>query len=163
MQRNCPVMQMTLALLIAAATSVTLPADEPVLLIGTIVKWQYPDAEIGKAEVSDAATIDVEGKRTVPSSMMKSTMTTRDTVDKVLAFYRNLLTRNQTNDNKLGIKPQTGRSVVFSDESEGRPFAFHTIVVNSANTSTTLMITRGDNEERTHITWKQYMRHEIGG
>ena len=101
--------------------------------------------------------------RTVPSSMLKTTMTTRDSVDKVLAFYRDLLTRNPENDSKLGIGSQVGRSVVFSDESNGRPFAFHAIVVNSANASTTLIITRGDGEEQTRITWKQYLKHEVGG
>ena len=90
-------------------------------------------------------------------------MATGDSVDKVLAFYRELLTRNQTNDDKLGIGRQVGRSVVFNDESDGRPFAFHTIVVNSANSSTTLIITRGKGEERTYITWKQYLKHEVGG
>ena len=127
------------------------------------MKWRYPDAEIGKSEMSDAATIDASGKRTAPSTVLTTTMVTRDSVDKVLAFYRDLLTRNPTNDRKLGLAPQVGRSVVFSDESDGRPFAFHTIVVNSANTSTTLIITRGDDEEHTRITWKQYLKHEVGG
>lgn len=154
--------QMSLALFCAAVLSITASADEPVFLIGTIVKWRYPDAEIGKSEMSDAATIDADGKRTVPSTVLKTTMVTGDSVDKVLAFYRDLLTRNPTNDGRLGIGPQVGRSVVFSDESDGRPFAFHTIVVNAANTSTILIITRGDDEELTRITWKQYLKHEVG-
>ena len=152
-----------LTLSYATVISVTALADEPITLMGTIVKWRYPDAEIGKSEMSDAATIDVDGDRTVPSSVLKTTMMTPDPVDKVVAFYRDLLTRNQANDIRLGIEPQEGRSVVFSDESVGRPFAFHTIVINSANISTTIIITRGDGEERTHITWKQYLKHEIGG
>lgn len=151
------------ALFCAAVLSITASADEPVTLIGTIVKWRYPDAEIGKSEMSDAATIDADGKRTVPSTLLKTTMVTGDSVDKVLAFYRDLLTRNPTNDGKLGIGPQVGRSVVFSDESDGRPFAFHTIAVNVANASTILIITRGDDEELTRITWKQYLKHEVGG
>jgi hypothetical protein len=135
---------------------------EPVALIGTIVKWRYPDAEIGKSEMADAATIAADGQRTVPSSVLKTTMLTGDPVDKVLAFYRDLLTRNPVNDSKLGIDPKLGRSVVFSDDSEGRPFAFHTIAINSGNTSTTLIITRGDQENATKITWTQYVRHEVG-
>ena len=63
----------------------------------------------------------------------------------------------------LGIGGQAGRSVVFSDESEERPFAFHTIVVNTANSSTILIITRGNDEKLTRITWKQYLKHEVGG
>ena len=155
--------RMSFALFCAAVLSITASADEPVTLIGTIVKWRYPDAEIGKSEMSDAATIDADGKRTVPSTVLKTTMVTGDSVDKVLAFYRDLLTRNPTNDGKLGIGPQVGRSVVFSDESDGRAIAFHTIMVNAANTSTILIITRGDDEELTRITWKQYLKHEVGG
>ena len=154
---------MLLTLLCAVVLSVTASADEPVTLIGTIVKWRYPDAEIGKSQMSDAATIDADGKRTVPSINLKTTMTTADSVDKVLAFYRELLTRNPTNDDKLGVGRHVGRSVVFSDESDGQSFAFHTIVVNAANTSTILIITRGDDETLTRITWKQYLKHEAGG
>ncbi|MCA9054879.1 MAG: hypothetical protein KDA75_13650 [Planctomycetaceae bacterium] len=160
MQRVLSIRLMSLALL-----GLTIPAfaEEPVTLIGTIVKWRYPDAEIGPSQMSDAATIDAEGNRTVPSTVMKTTMTTGDSVDNVLQFYRGLLTRNPEHDGKLGIDPEAGRSVVFSDESEGRSFAFHTILVNSANRSTTLIITRGADEEQTRITWKQYVIHDIGG
>jgi hypothetical protein len=163
MQRIAAIMPMPLALFCATVMSATVSADEPVLLIGTIVKWRYPDARIGESEMSDAATIDASGKRTAPSTVLTTAMVTRDSVDKVLTFYRNLLTRNPTNDSNLGIAPQVGRSVVFSDESDGRTFAFHTIVVNSASSSTTLIITRGKDEEQTYITWKQYLKHAVGG
>jgi hypothetical protein len=157
-----PVIPLLFALLCVTVAPHTASADEPVKLIGTIVKWRYPDAEIGKSEMSDAATIDGDKKRTIPSSMLKTTMLTADSVDKVLAFYRDLLTREPTNDAILGIGPNVGRSVVFTDESEGRPFAFHIIVVNSANKSTTLIITRGEDEDQTRITWKQYVKHDVG-
>lgn len=163
MERVCHKMLMSLPLFCAMAMPVSASADEPVTLIGTVVKWRYPAAEIGKSQMSDAATVDADGNRTVPSTVLKTTMVTGDSIDKVLAFYRDLLTRNPTNDGRLGIRPNVGRSVVFSDESEGRPFAFHTIVVNSAKSSTTLIITRGQGEEQTHITWKQYLNHEVGG
>ncbi len=163
MQYVQPVLSKVLAFLCATAMSAVAFADEPVTLLGTIVKWRYPDAEIGKSQMSDAATIDRDGKRTVPSSVLKTTMMTRDPVDDVIAFYRELLTRDATNDSKLGIGVTVGRSVVFSDESDGCPFAFHTIVVNSTGTSTTLVITRGADEEQTRITWKQYIKHEVGG
>jgi len=137
-------------------------AEEPVVLIGTIVKWRYPEAEIGPSTMTDAATIDAEGNRTVPSTVLLTTMTTRDPVEKVLSFYRDLLKRTPEHDKTLGIAAAVGRSVYFSDESAGRPFAMHTILVNSANSSTTLVISRGKDEEATHITWKQYLRHEVG-
>lgn len=138
-------------------------ADEPLTLIGTIVKWRYPEANIGKSEMADAATIDINQNRTVPSTILKTTMTTPDSVEKVVEFYRELFARNAANDSKLGLMPASGRSVIFCDESEDRPFAFHTIVVNSENVSTTLVITRAQGETSTHITWKQYVKHDIGG
>jgi hypothetical protein len=162
MERVYPQMLASSILFCATVMSVSASADEPVTLIGTIVKWRYPDAEIGKAQMSDAATIGADGNRTVGSVVLKTTMVTRDPVEKVLAFYRDLLTRNPRNDERLGIGPKVGRSVVFSDESEGRPFVCHTIVVNSANSSTILIISRGKDEERTHITWKQYVKDEGG-
>ena len=161
MHRIRLVMRMSLALYCVTILVVTASGDEPVKLLGTIMKWRYPDAELAESEMSDAATTDAQGNRTVPSSVLKTTMETRDSVENVLAFYRNLLTRNPTNDGKLGIRPNVGRSVVFSDESEGRPFAFHTIVVNSGNRSTILVITRGEDEEHTHITWEQYLKHDL--
>ncbi|QEF96402.1 hypothetical protein Mal15_04300 [Stieleria maiorica] len=157
--------RLMILLLVLSNAIVVIPAacaEEPVTLIGTIVKWRYPDADIGKSQMSDAATIAADGNRTVPSSVLKTTMTTPDSVEKVLAFYQDLLTRNATNDKTLGIEPDVGRSVVFSDESEGRPFAFHTILVNSEASSTTLIVTRGESEELTSITWKQYLRHDVG-
>lgn len=153
-----PLITMLLTLCCVAVMSRNAPAQEPVTLIGTIVKWRYPDAEIGKSQMADGATVSADGKRTVSSSVLKTTMLTPDSVEKVLAFYRDLLTRNPVNDKKLSIGPSDGRSVVFSDESEGRPFALHTIVVNSEHASTTLIITRGRDEDQTHITWKQYLR-----
>ena len=148
----------SLVMFCSTVLSITVSADEPVTLIGTIVKWRYPDAEITKSEMSDGATIGADKKRTVSSSLLKTTLVTPDSVEKVLRFYRELLTRNPKNDSTLGIEPQIGQSIVFSDESDERPFAFHTIVVNTAKASTTIIVTRGINEEFTYITWKQYLK-----
>ena len=138
-------------------------AEEPILLIGTIVKWRYPEASLGQSQMSDAATVNSQDDRTVPSVLLKTTMTTPDSVEKVLAFYQKRLTRSSENDKTLGITPDTGRSVLFSDESEGRPFAFHTITVNDSDTSTLIIITRGTDEKLTHITWKRYVRLKVDG
>ena len=146
-----------------AALSFAATDDEPVTLLGTIVKWQYPESKINGAEIADAATVDASGKRTVPSVVLKTTMTTKDSVEDVLKFYRTLLTRDPKIDDKLGVQSDAGKSVTFNDESDGRPFAFHTIIVNTSTTSTTLIVTRGTDENKTWITWKRYSRHEIGG
>ncbi|QDT74548.1 hypothetical protein [Lacipirellula limnantheis] len=152
----------SLSLPLAMVMLVTASADEPVSLMDTVEKWRYPDAEIANSRMSDAATIGADGARTVPSVILSTTMSTSDSVEKVLKYYRELLTRNPENDKKLGVDPNVGRSVVFSDESDGREFAFHTIVINTANSSTSLIVTRAQNEERTRITWKQYLKSEIG-
>lgn len=158
MQSLCRAMMLSIIMFWATGLSLTVSADEPVMLIGTIVKWRYPDAKINKSQMSDAATVNADGKRTLSSTMLKTTLVTSDSVDKVMKFYRKLLTRNTKNDATLGIKPASGHSVVFSDESADRPFKFHTIMVNSANASTTIIVTRGDNEKMTHITWKRYVK-----
>lgn len=145
------------------ASAFAINNDEPVTLLGTIVKWQYPESKITGAEMADAATMDASGERTEPSTVLKTTMTTEDSVDDVLKFYRTLLKRDQKLDDKLGAQPETGRSVLFDDESNGRPFAFHTIIVNTSTKSTTLIVTRGSDEKETRITWKQYLRHNTGG
>ena len=152
-----------LTLFYLGTSSFAATEDEPLLLLGTIVKWQYPESRIGGAEMADAATVDATGKRTVPSTVLKTTMTTKDSAEDVVKFYRALLVRDAKADDKLGTKPDEGRCVTFSDESEGRSFAFHTIIVNTSNTSTVIIVTRGDDEKETRITWKRYLRHEIGG
>lgn len=146
-------------------TSLTLlplaAATEPITLLGTIVKWQYPGSEILPAQMSDAATMDAEGRRTMPSTLMETTMTTPDSVEDVMAFYHKLLDRDSSDAKQLTLDPGVGCSIVFSDESVGRPFAFHLILVNIKNSSTTLVITRGTDEEQTRITWKQYLAHDV--
>ena len=145
----------------AFAISGNSKAVEPIMLLGTLQKWQYPDSVIGPSRMSSGDTISADGNLTVYSIFMKSTMVTTDSVDEVLAFYRDLLKRSSKANEKIGIGPSVGQSVIFSDDSEGRPFEFHTILINSKNSSTTLIITRGKGEEQTRITWKQYLAPDI--
>ncbi|QDU86806.1 hypothetical protein Pla175_01590 [Pirellulimonas nuda] len=155
------------ALLALSLLAATATADEPVSLLQTVSQWRYPDAKINGAKMADAATVNGAGDRTTPSIMCSTTMTTPDPVAKVLAFYHTLLTPAPEDEpadaepedaEPAEADPQEGRSVLFSDESEGRPFAMHTILVNTATTSTTLIVTRGVDEEETRITWKRYVR-----
>ncbi|MEM8668125.1 MAG: hypothetical protein AAGG48_11455 [Planctomycetota bacterium] len=133
-------------------------ADEPVTLMGKLSPWMYPKASMGGAQMSDAATIDGSGNRTVPSIACKTTMKTNDSVEKVIAFYKEKLGPAKDADSKEQAERKEGRSVLISDESDGRPFALHTILVNTASTSTTLIISRGASEKQTHIIWKHYAR-----
>jgi hypothetical protein len=141
-----------------ARTSPAAAADQPSLL-QMIAEWQYPGSAITGAQGADGATIDASGKRTVPSMVCKTDMTTDAPVEKVLDYYRTKLSRMpKVEGDRSEPSEAAGRSVVFSDDSDGRPFVLHTVIVNAGDTSTTLVITRGKDEARTHIAWKQYRR-----
>ena len=150
---------LSLTILLSIATFNPISAKEPITLIGTIVKWRYPEAEIRHSEMSDAGTKDVKDHRTIPSTLLKTSMVTPDSVEKVVAFYRNLFTHTEANRKQLGLESDAGVSVLFSDESNQRPFALHTILVTAPNISTTIIITRASSEKHTHISWKQYLKH----
>ena len=141
-------------------TASSAPA-EPQSLLQTIAEWQFPGSALTASQASDGATIDVGGNRTMPSSVCKTVMTTDAPVEKVLEFYRAKLSpKTRADGGKAEPADATGRSVVFSDDSDGRPFALHTVIINTNDTSTTLVISRGKDEARTHIAWKQYRRFE---
>ena len=53
---------------------------------------------------------------------------------------------------------ERGRSVMFQDDSQGRPLRIHIIIVNTEKSLTTLVISRADAESETHIAWTHYMR-----
>lgn len=157
-------MQHIIALVLLSLASsdprIMTPASaEPQSLMRMIAEWQYPGSEIQGAQASDGATVDGRGNRTVPSIACKTVMTTDATVEKVLDYYRTKLSHPAKAD---GDKPEppaaTGRSVVFSDDSDGRPFALHTVIINTGETSTTLVISRGKDEAKTYIAWKHYRR-----
>lgn len=132
------------------ACSLHATAGEQQSLLQTIAEWRYPDSALTSTRASDGATVDAKGDRTVESTVSRTVMTTEASVEKVLEFYKAKL--------KVVTDDTSGRSVVFSDESDGRPFALHTVIVNTNDTSTTLVITRGKEESKTHIAWKQYRR-----
>jgi hypothetical protein len=128
-------------------------------LLQTIAEWQYPGSALTGARATDGATVDSSGKRTMPSVVFKTVMTTEAPIEKVLDYYRTMLSPKAKSDGGEPKPPDaTGRSVFFSDDSDGRPFALHTVIINTSDTSTTLVISRGKDEARTHIAWKQYRR-----
>ena len=154
-------MRLIATILIAAAwigITTTATADEPLTLMGTILQWQYPQSKLSGSEMSDVPTVNADGKRTAASMVCKTNMTTDDSVEKVLAFYQKKLTPNPKADDKTKAEWKDGRAVLISDESAGRPFALHTILVTTKSTSTTLTVSRGSSETETHINWKHYVR-----
>jgi hypothetical protein len=136
-------------------------AQEPVRLMPLIVKWQYPGSKINAASMEDAATVNRSGARTVPSILCKTVLTTQDPVAKVMEYYQTKLKHPgelETAETEGKAESQAGRSVMFHDDSQGRPLDVRIIIVNTPNSSTTLVISRGDTESETHIAWTHYMR-----
>jgi hypothetical protein len=131
---------------------------DPPSLVQMIAQWQFPGSTMNGAEMADGATIGADGNRTTPSLVCKTVMTTDAGVDDVLEHYKTKLTPKQLEGDDAADTPKGGRSVVFSDDSVGRQFVMHTILVNTADSSTTLVITRGKDELKTYIGWKHYRR-----
>lgn len=158
------------SLIISTAILVLVPAaahskEKPKSLLANIVGWQYPDSKIHGARISDAATINGKGDRTVPSSHSKTVLTTPDPIDKVFNYYKSKLAQNAMPDEG---KEQTqsssrtsGRSVTFQSDSEDRPVKIHVISINTEHTSTTLVISRAKGESKTHIAWSQYEKYDL--
>lgn len=141
------------------ATIMTSAIAEPPSLMQMIAKWQYPDSAMNDAEMADGETIDSTGKRTTQSIVCKTVLTTDAPIEKVLEYYKTKLKPKANADVKQAVAADpSGRSIVFFDDSDGRPFVIHTVIVNDDRTSTTLVISRGKDESKTHIAWKHYQR-----
>ncbi len=145
------------ALLLTTAPSCN--AEEGASLMTMIAEWQYPKSTINGATMADGKTVNSDGDRTTQSIVCKTVLTTDDSVDQVIAFYKGKLNPNKNTDSTpdKDIASQ-GRSVVFHNDSDGRPFSMHVIVVNTDHASTTLVVSRGSKEKKTHIAWKHYER-----
>ncbi|EMI44411.1 hypothetical protein [Rhodopirellula sp. SWK7] len=159
------VQRITVALILLSISAVSIPtasaeSTEVPSLMTMILLWQYPDSTLGPASMSDAATMNADGQRTCQSITYQTTMVTEDSVEDVLKFFAMKLNPKSGTDDSADTIPiePTGRSVVVSDDSADRPFTMHTILVNTSQSSTTLIITRGNDEAQTHIAWKHYRR-----
>lgn len=138
----------------AASSSAERPAKT---LIGTIVDWRYPDAEIngeGLTRMSDGATLR-SGQRTKASSRLETLMTTPDSFEKVVAFYIEKFGITDDETKRIDA-PEGGQSVFAQDDSQDRPVQLRVISVNRDDTATTIVISRAQGESRTHIAWSQY-------
>lgn len=130
-------------------------------LMTMIADWQYPGSEIHGASMSDGATLNASGERTVPSVQCKTVLTTSDPIEKVVQYYDSKF--KPVADSKAA-KPDDkttadfGRSVTTHNDSEKRPVAIHIVIVNTDKSSTTLVISRADKELETHIAWTHCLR-----
>jgi hypothetical protein len=155
------------AVLTAVLTTVTIcHAGESLSLLATIGQWQYPGSKINGATMRDAATVNRNGERTVPSVLCKTVLTTKDPMAKVIEYYEAKLKKaadpkTAKPEGKSGTDAVTdpGRSVMIHDDSQGRPLGVHIILVNMEKSSTTLVISRAETESETHIAWTHYVRY----
>lgn len=136
-------------------------AQEPPSLLTMIAQWQYPDSKMNGAKLSDAATLNGAGDRTIQSILYKTVLTTKDPMPKVIEYYNTKLmpaAGSETAKPKEKSANESGRSVTFHADSEGRPVAIYVILVNTDKASTTLVISRAATESETHIAWTHYLK-----
>lgn len=131
------------------------PPKETVTLLGMLSEWHYPGSKFGGAESSDAAVTDIS------SSKSQAVLTTTDSAEKVVAFYRQKLNVDASGKNlggKEGERITTKRSVLIQDNSAGRPLKLYILAINETGSSTTLVVSRSEGEATTHIAWSNFRK-----
>lgn len=125
---------------------------EPVTLMGMLLEWRYPESKFNGAESADAAVKEIS------SIKSKAILTTPDSVEKVLVFYRKKLNVDAEGKNvkeKDGERVTTARSVLIQDVSGDRSNVY-VIAINEPKSSTTLVVSRAEGEGITRIAWSNY-------
>jgi hypothetical protein len=129
------------------------PAEQHVTLLGMLSEWLYPGAKFNGAESSDAAVGNI------CSIKSKAVLTTPDSAEQVVAFYQQKLKVDAAGKNlgeEDGERITTKRSVSIQDDSDGRPLKLYIIAINETGSSTTLVVSRSEGEETTHIAWSNF-------
>ncbi|HET6325586.1 MAG TPA: hypothetical protein VFG04_12985 [Planctomycetaceae bacterium] len=126
-------------------------SEDRITLMGSLAEWMYPKADFGGAQMSDG------GNRTVQSVKCKAVLTTGDSFEQVTNYYEHKFVSEPEN---VGgpVKGGHAQAVSIQDDSSNRPVQVRVIVVNRANTSTTLVISRAKDETKTHIAWSHFAR-----
>jgi hypothetical protein len=154
---NKPTISLLAVLLNPLVCSVALAGDtQPkaqVSLMGMLLEWRYPESEFNGAQMSDAA---VKGIQSIKS---KAILTTPDSAEKVLEFYRNKLNvdaEGKNLDEKEGERVTTDRSVLIQDVSVAGNSKLYVIAINEIKSSTTLVVSRTDGAAETRIAWSNF-------
>jgi hypothetical protein len=111
----------------------------------------------------DGASMSDGGNPLLQSVKCQAILTTSDPIEKVIEFYSKKLGTSPApgrQDDRADVKDADAKSVATQDDSRGRPVTIRVIVVNKADTSTTLVISRAAGENETHIAWSHYIRLE---
>jgi hypothetical protein len=141
---------MTIAILLMSAAQANGP-QEPKSLLQILGEWKYPGSTM-----LDGASMSDGGNPLVQSVKCKSILTTPDPIDKVIAFYTKKLVPPPAAAVDLASAAAT--SVSTQEDSQDRPLTLKVFVVNTVDTSTTLVISRAVDEKETHISWQHYFR-----
>ena len=121
--------------------------------MGMLSEWIYPGSEFNGAETSDAAVTDIS------SIKSKALLTTTDSVDKVMDYYRKKLNVDAQGDNMTETdedRVTTDRAVLIQDVSGNSDSALFVICINREKSSTTLVVSRTVGEDVTRIAWSDY-------
>ncbi len=125
-------------------------------LLGTLAEWKYPGSKmLGGATMSDG------GNPLVPDVLCQAILTTPDAIEKVAKFYSDKVGTPPAPGGhaaRADVKEADAKAVSTQEDSEGRPVTLRVIVVNKADTTTTLVISRAKSEKETHIAWSHYRR-----
>jgi hypothetical protein len=122
-----------------------------VTLMGILAEWTYPGFEFGGGKMSDG------GNRRLQSVNCQAILTTGDSVETVSKFYSQKFVSGPQ-DSEKEIKGIDAKSVSTQDDSKGRPLQLRVIAINRDESSTTLVISRAEGEQKTHIAWSHYLR-----
>ncbi len=143
------------AVTVAGTTTAEPEPAENVTLLGMLEEWKYPDAEFHGATASDG------GVAGVVSTKCQAVLTTTDSFDTVADYYFDHLEvaeADRQRDGTFKSEKAVARSVAVQDDSEGRPVKLRTFIVNDADSSTAIVISRAADERETHIAWSHYRR-----
>jgi hypothetical protein len=146
-------------LAILAMATVVLHASQDVhpkrsrSLMQLITQWKYPGSTLqGGASMGDG------GNRSLQSGKCKAILTTPDPIDRVIAYYAEKFEVPPVPEPGGNGREGDARSVATQNDSQGRPVTIRILVVNTADASTTLVISRDEGEKETHIAWLHYFR-----
>ncbi len=124
-----------------------------VTLMGMLSEWMYPESKFHGAQSGDAAVSDISAIKS------KAVLTTTDSVDKVMDFYRKKLNVDQDGknlDEKEGERITTDRSVLIQNVSGDGQSSLFVIAINGPKSSTTLVVSRPEGDDITRIAWSNY-------
>jgi hypothetical protein len=130
--------------------------QEKMTLLGTLSEWKYPGSTM-----LDGASMSDGGNPAVVDVRCQAILTTPDPIEKVAKFYSKkvgTLPAADGQNTKAEVKAADAKAVSTQDDSEGRPVTLKVIIVNKADSTTSLVISRAKSENETHIAWSHYRR-----